>query len=432
MFACVYLLQDADDALLLACAGTFSPSVELIEARTAVFDVRGLSRQYPEGNSQIGHAIRDALSGAGLTGNVALGPNLELTVAAAQNRPGLTLLSAEGKQLANLPLAHLRLTPEMEEVLRLWGIGSAGEFAALPLDDLMARCGERAETLHRLLHGSLNRPLTPVGENRAYSRSFEFEHPVKESDQCLFVLAGMLRELLADLQADGLAAGALAVRFQAEGRWQGEAPGPAETILRPVTFPLPTTNQKLLLRLLQHDLESFTAPGLILAVALDIAPSRSRVLQLRLFEPAGPEPDKLEMILSRIARLVGSENVGIPVLLDTHHARSFALDPRGRPAARRDTDPLPPLADQCALAFRLFHPPIKVSVQLHQGRPRRLRSGQRSWEVERASGPWITAGQWWETLPWRRQEWDIASTSGELFRLCLNREEVWELEGAYD
>jgi hypothetical protein len=44
-----------------------------------------------------------------------------------------------------------------------------------------------------------------------------------------------------------------------------------------------------------------------------------------LFVPLAPEPEKLELTLARIAHVVGQENVGYPVLLDTHRPDAFRV-----------------------------------------------------------------------------------------------------------
>jgi len=52
---------------------------------------------------------------------------------------------------------------------------------------------------------------------------------------------------------------------------------------------------------------------------------KARVLQNGLFIPLAPEPEKLELMLARLARLVGPDNLGSPELLDTHRPDAFRV-----------------------------------------------------------------------------------------------------------
>ena len=45
---------------------------------------------------------------------------------------------------------------------------------------------------------------------------------------------------------------------------------------------------------------------------------------MELYLPPSPEPEKLEITLARIRNLVGANNVGAPMVLDTHRPDSFS------------------------------------------------------------------------------------------------------------
>ncbi len=61
------------------------------------------------------------------------------------------------------------------------------------------------------------------------------------------------------------------------------------------------------------------------AVSIACEPVKPRVLQNGLFVPLAPAPDKLELTLARLAKLVGEENIGSPALLDTHRPDAFTM-----------------------------------------------------------------------------------------------------------
>src|SRR5712664_3939558 len=66
-----------------------------------------------------------------------------------------------------------------------------------------------------------------------------------------------------------------------------------------------------------------------------------RVAQNGLFVPCGPDPEKLEVTIARLAKLVGEGNLGCAELVDSHRPESFrmarfvALVEREKGAVRR-------------------------------------------------------------------------------------------------
>jgi hypothetical protein len=97
------------------------------------------------------------------------------------------------------------------------------------------------------------------------------------------------------------------------------------------------------------------------------------------------------------------------------------------------------------LAFRIFRPPVQASVRTASApdhRPLHIiayaidRKLRINGKIVQASGPWRTAGNWWRSDEWERDEWDVAVTNdlGEtLFRIFRDRRSgAWFVEGVYD
>ena len=63
----------------------------------------------------------------------------------------------------------------------------------------------------------------------------------------------------------------------------------------------------------------------VIGVTINCEPVKPRLLQTGLFIPLAPEPEKLELTLARLAKLVGAENIGSPELLDTHRPDAFRV-----------------------------------------------------------------------------------------------------------
>jgi protein ImuB len=179
-------------------------------------------------------------------------------------------------------------------------------------------------------------------------------------------------------------------------------------------------------------------------VQLCAQPACPRNTQSGLFQPAAPEPEKLELTLARISSMVGQGRVGAIELLDTHRPEAFRIQHFSPCAAdnKKTANDKPnghtssnvPIA-----ALRMFRPPICAMVKMQDGRPVHIRCERRKelqGEILWIAGPWRSSGDWWQQEGWAREEWDIA-LPGEpgivLYRLTRDLlTGKWFVEGSYD
>ena len=244
----------------------------------------------------------------------------------------------------------------------------------------------------------------------------------------------------------------------------------SSTFTRTLRLPVPMLNAKTFLKLLQLDLQAHPPGAPILKIHLFAEPAKPRAAQSGLFQPIFPEPEKLELTLARIEGIVGEGRVGSAELLDTHREDAFEMRhfaPSGsgtngiqkKDVAVEETEteadlesslnsesPESPIfagdvAERMSavIALRLFRPPLRAVVNVHQGKPAKLKCLQRQdicGEIVWSAGPWRSSGDWSEQEGWSRDEWDVAVPTENglaLYRLVedrLNRN--WFLEGAYD
>src|SRR5712671_3234444 len=133
-------------------------------------------------------------------------------------------------------------------------------------------------------------------------------------------------------------------------------------------------NPKTLLRLLLFEIESQPPQAAVVSLTVIAAPMKPRVAQTGLFIPLAPEPEKLEVTLSRLAKLVGADKVGSPEILDTHRPDAFRMKrfslSTGQKSRRNRQSTI--RNRQCAMGFRVFRPPWRAEVQTMQGRPTRI------------------------------------------------------------
>src|SRR6185503_14486455 len=453
MFACIHVWKLPAALSLTDFAYGFSPVVEEVRPGIAVIDVDGcellFGSAYQLANEVAGRAQKSETEG-GLetTVSVAVAANPDAAIHAATHLKGITFVSAgeELTCLGDFPIDRLdyslasvekEVAAEILETLRLWGVHTFADFAALPVAGVSERLGQTGIKLQQLATGKTERHLHVKQPEPVFSTSLELEHAISELEPLSFIFARLLHQLCAALNAHALATNELCVTLQLEDQTTHE---------RKLSLPHPMRDHKVFLKLLLLDAEMHPPQAAVRAVSINCEPVKPRVLQNGLFVPLAPAPDKLELTLARLAKLVGEENIGSPTLLDTHRPDAFSMKrftlvtkPDRRKRRQIDTRQLA-IGNQKCLGFRMFRPPLRAIVQADQGWPTQVSAWgkQRSvyGKVVNVAGPWRTTGDWWRDDRWARDEWDVTlERSGQqtLYRIYRElKSENWFVEGNYD
>jgi protein ImuB len=132
--------------------------------------------------------------------------------------------------------------------------------------------------------------------------------------------------------------------------------------------------------------------------------------------------------------MVGAENVGTPVLLNTHRPDAFTttLLP-GQAKTQSAFSTQEPMPEMLRLAMRLFRPALQARVQVVKLTPRNISATGVRGQVLRYAGPWKTAGEWWADTAWSREDWDVALDDGALYRIYQeSTSHEWFVHGVYD
>jgi len=462
MFACIYSFNPTE-SVLAEFAYAFSPVVEEWSCDTVIMDVTGceflFGSAYELAIEISARAQKPSIDG-GIEAkvNVALAANPDAALHAAKNFEGVTFISPgeELSGLGDLPVTALQYScvqvddkqaEEIFETLRLWGIRSFRDFAALPLAGVAERLDQAGVRLQQLASGKTERHLKLKQPAREFKASLELEHAVAELEPLSFIFARLLNQLSATLNAYALATNELLVQMTLDDQTIHE---------RKLTLPYAMRDHKVFLKLLLLDTEMHPPAAAVIAVSINCEPVKPRVLQNGLFIPLAPEPEKLELTLARIAKLVGETNVGSPVVLNTHRPDAFAMkrfivntknDFRKR-SRLRFANRQSAIGNQQCLGFRMFRPALRAMVQAPRGIPTQISA----WDKHRSihgkvinvAGPWRTSGDWWRDDRWARDEWDVAiesraEPSSRLQRSIamyrLYRElatGTWFVEGSYD
>lgn len=450
MFACIYSEQIPSGLSLTDFAYEFSPLVEETKAGTVVIDVDGCELLFGSAYQLANEVMRRAKQspadgGLEATVSVAIAANADAAIHAATHLGGVTFVSP-GEELTCLgefPIDRLhyelvgverKKAAEIFETLRLWGIRTFAEFASLPVAGVSERLGQEGIRLQQLAAGKTERQLRLKQSAPVFANSLELDHPVAEIEPLSFIFARLLHQLCAALNAYALATNELQVQLQLEDQTVHE---------RRLSLPYPMRDHKVFLKLLLLDVEMHPPVAAVRTVSLSCEPVKPRVVQHGLFVPLAPAPDKLELTLARLAKLVGEENIGSPALLDTHRPDAFAMNRFVLPS--RKTNRQSSIGNRQCLGLRMFRPPLRAVVETQQGWPTQISAWgkQRSvyGKVLQAAGPWRTTGDWWREDRWARDEWDVAvaasnKTSNEppgLYRIYRQlNSEMWFVEGNYD
>jgi protein ImuB len=460
MFIGIHSQQVSPEMSLAEFAYAFSPLVEETASDTVVIDVEGCAllfgSTYELANEIARQAQRSKESGGlGCKVNVALAGNPDAAIHAAKFSPGVTF-TAPGEELTclgRLPLKALQCSlagveesqaAEVLETLNLWGVRSFEEFAALPVTGVSERLGQDGLKLQRLAGGKTDRHLKLKQPEPVFKNSFEVEYPISQLEALSFILARLLNQTCASLNANALATNALQVELKL-------ANGALHELK--LNLPYPMRDHKVFLKLLLLDTEMHPPPAAVVGVSINCEPVKPRVLQTGLFTPLAPEPEKLELMLARLAKLVGAENIGSPELLDTHRPDAFRVNRFELKESKRKKRSKQQTADskqqtagisqlaaisnskseirnpKFPLGFRVFRPPLRALVQAEGGQPLEISAWDKNksvyGKVVCSAGPWRTTGEWWRADAWARDEWDVAVESrGQRSEVRSQRSEV--------
>ena len=454
MFACIHAPQLQADVSLREFAYGFSPIVEETRRDTVVIDVDGcellFGSAYQLANEVVGRAkASPASSGLETAVNVAIAANPDAAIHAATRLNGVTFVSPSEELtcLGEFPIEHLdyslvniekKVADEILETLRLWGINTFADLASLPTPGVSERLGQAGIRLQELAAGKTDRQLRVKQPEPVFANSIELEHALSELEPLSFMFARLLHQLCAALNAYALATNELCVTLQLQDQTTHE---------RKLSLPYPMRDHKVFLKLLLLDTEMHPPQAAVRAISISCEPVKPRVLQNGLFVPLAPAPDKLELTLARLAKLVGEDNIGSPTLLDTHRPDAFSMkrftlqttaDIRKR---RKKNNRQPAIENRQSLGFRMFRPPLRAVVQADQGWPTQISAWgkQRSvyGKVVNLAGPWRTTGDWWREDRWARDEWDVGLESNNkttaLYRIYRELDSKnWFVEGNYD
>ena len=425
--------EKAAHAALLDLGWSMSPRVEDHAQDTILADLAGLNSLFGA-DENIAREFARRAGELRLQARVAVSANLEVAVHAARGFVGITVIpeGEEARYLSGLPVQTLGPSAEALETLERWGIRTCAALGALPVLELSERLGQEGVRLQELARGAHTRSLVLAEPAQTLEEEMELDDAVEDLEPLSFVLGRLLDQVCARLAARALSAAAIRVRFDLGDAFEkeeqvreknaataAEMQAAAKTYEKALNLPVPMRDSKMLLKLLRLQLQADPPAGGIVKITLGADPARPRSTQHGLFVPNSPDPEKLELTVARLAKLVGNANIGSPELTDTHRPGEFRMnkffaqpnETRARGKASRKSvaggdGGLAPVR-RPATGCRIFRPRLAARVELREGRPVKLFFRGLYGRVMTASGPWKVSGDWWREDAWQQEEWDL-------------------------
>ncbi len=419
--------EESATEVLLQTAYAFSPNIEFTAPGVCTMELKGLRlSSHGEAVEQWAGKVIEVLEQFFLEAKVGFGATPELALLAARAaEPILRLGNTIDESVESFPVASLEPSPEILEILRRWGIRTIGELLALGKDNIAERLGPEAVELFDRVSPDSPRPLKLITPAEEFAEQVEFEHEIETTEPLLFVLRRFTEQLSRRLELIYLVVSEFHLRL-------GLASGVKYE--RVFKIPAPTGKIEILFRMLQTHLETVRTDSPITSLRLAARPAKAEAQQFGLFESTLRDPNQFAETLARLAGLCGSENIGTPKLIPSYKPDSFRITvpefDNSSDSHRRVVEASRG-EDHIGLQLRRFRPPLSSHVEFREGKPALLRSQVFAGPIVEMRGPFRSSGNWWDNGQWAREEWDVETSNGSLFRIFRSSDGCF-VEGVYD
>jgi protein ImuB len=418
LFACVISpdLRRDKEALLLV-AGQFSHAIEVM-GDGLLFDVSGLDRLIGKPQT-IAKRILDELDKNGLSGRVAVAGQAETAMLLARRETAESTAVQPPESFTKLPLRQFPIEPDTLNVFADLGVRTVEDLLRIPHKDLISRYGKEFREVLDLIQQNGVSLLTPNVRQESAVWSYDLDSPIEDFEQLIFLLNHGLEKLFASTSDHGFSTEQIDITFALREH---------EAKSYEIRASFPTLERAFWLKLVNLRV-SLDPPGSgIVGMRVVSRFTKPRASQRGLYAVSRPEPENLLLTVGKLKRLVGEENVGVPVMLDQRLAEAFTLDaealPKGTERMETRND------DEAVIAFNYFRPPVPADVVVKDKRLVHLRTRAFSGRVVDYSGVWRADSKWWSGA-WCTEEWDVEVENHGVYRLCMVDKD-WFLAGEYD
>jgi protein ImuB len=443
LYACI-ISADAkkDKAVLLSVAQQFAYSIEMLEDGI-LFDVSGLQNLVGDPN-KISQKILAELKKNSISGSIAVANTIDTATLLARGNPQSAIRNPQLESFSQLSLEHLLIDEDTQRVFSDLGIKSIRDLQQVPKDELIKRYGRQFQNVIDVIDQKSNRLLTPNIKDNKVSWDYNLDFPVDDFEQLVFILNHGLDRLLTQTQRYGFSTEQLDIVFRLQNKTERRYE---------IKTSFPTLEKTFWLKLINLRISLDPPESEIVAIHVTSNFTPPRPAQSGLYAVSRPDPERLLLTVNKLKKLVGDENVGVPVLLDQRIEKAFTLDadamPSGKEVINKEVQDMRPkqIPQRTAaapqeirnpqseipnpvIAFSYFNPPIPADVLVREKRLIFLRTQYFSGHVTKYSGVWKANSKWWDKS-WKAQEWDVEIEGYGVYRLSRVNND-WFLIGEYD
>ncbi len=478
MFIAIKSKNNCSEAL--EAARRYSPNVEIVDKKTLVFDLTGSKTNEA---SQIAKELRQKFGSVAVSENLATalllarwGGEEEFGVSGSgfrveeeSTQPSVlstqhSALRPQLSALSHLPIEAISRKKEFLELMDSWAIHDLGAFARLPADEMVARFGLEILELRRLAEGTAFRAVNWNVKEDKFFWAKDMEGAIETIEPLNFVLSNGIVSIFENLDYAGLSTQSVKIILSGRGN---------EKIYR-IRLVFPTKNQKLWIRQIVTKIE-LDSPGFnIERVSMEFRSTRPRTVQNNLYSGTILEPENLNLIVTKLKKVVQLDKIGVPKLRDSWSepfcmsedisvlirdqqefrvpgaefrvgGDEFQVSSSGEKGKRKKekgknrtresqfrSHPSSVIRHQFGASFYYLPHPVKARVFFESGEPKALLMKGKRELVRTAGGPWRMDAEWYKAKEWRRDEWDIETETGAVYRVFVDKNGEAFVDGGYD
>jgi protein ImuB len=417
LYACI-ISRDArkDEEVLMSIACGFAYRVEVLEDGI-LFDISGLEKLV--GNAKaVAQSILKKLKEQDVSGSVSVAGTIDAALLLARQNSGLDHAAATGEKFRQLPLRNLDIDRDTAGIFEALGMDRVEDLRRVPPDELIARYGRDFRDVLDVISQTEKRCLTPNIKEKNVSWAYELDSPVDDFTQLIFIINRALDELLAQTAHHGHSTERIDIFFKLDGQTEKSYE---------IRTSFPTLDKNFWLKIMNLRISVDPPASGIVSIRVTANFTRPRPAQAGLYAVSRPQPESLLLTAGKLKKLVGEENVGVPVILQKRLEHAFTLDAGKLPAGKEK------ISDEIVvpvIAFSYYDPPLPAEIFVRNRQLIYLRTQHFRGRVLAYSGVWKTSSQWWGNL-WSTREWHVEIESGGIYRLIKHGPD-WFVAGEFD
>ncbi len=381
---------DADDRAdaewldwLAESCDRYTPMVATDPPYGLILDITGCTHPFAAGETGLARDLTERLSRIGITARHAIATTPD--AAAALARHG-------GNDIDVLPVAALRIEPDIHTALMRAGLRTIGDLARIAAAPLAARFGEDLPILLARLCGTIDIRITPRRVPAEIEAMARFAEPVTRTEDALHSIARLVAQAAVALSERGVGGRHFALAlFRSDGH----------VARLSIETGHPTRDATIVDRLFRERIDALADPldpgfgydliRLSVAVVEPLAPEQ---LQL---DGGHDAPRKLDALIDRLGTRLGHHRVRRFAAIETHIPEQAMLEFPVIETRKRTAWPKPEPGEPPLRPIHIFDPPhpIEVIAEVPDGPPRRFTWRRTMHDVARAEGPERIAAEWW-------------------------------------